>query len=109
VSDLSAEREINGAAQEVPVGRVGEGRVGGRRERAGFGASSASGRVCTIKMPTTGPSAQELCREVPADSGALATQARPTDPGLASLIDARPHLPETIRRAVFALVRAAYH
>ena len=36
-------------------------------------------------------------------------QARPTDPGLASLIDARPHLPETIRRAVFALVRAAYH
>jgi hypothetical protein len=42
-----------------------------------------------------------------AESGALATESRPIDPGLATLIDAWPALAEPIRAGILAMIRAA--
>jgi hypothetical protein len=53
------------------------------------------------------PAKTALAVEGGAKSGALATEPRSIDPGLANLIDAWPTLPEAIRAGILALVRAA--
>jgi hypothetical protein len=42
-----------------------------------------------------------------AKSGALAGQAKPVDPDLASVIDTWPRLPKAIRAGIVAMIRAA--
>jgi hypothetical protein len=54
------------------------------------------------------PAKTALSVEGGAKSGALATEPRSTDPGLANLIDAWPKLPEPIRAGILAMIRAAY-
>jgi hypothetical protein len=60
-----------------------------------------------IEPPAKSPEETALLAVGGAESGTPATQTGPIDPGLASLIDAWPNLPDPIRAGILAMVRAA--
>ena len=87
-----AKPQLSGRQNDVPVAEAA-----GLAERGRMG----------IEPPAASTDNPALLEQGGAESGALATQSRRTDPNLASLLTARPTLPAPIRAAILATVRAA--